>query len=201
VRTAVRDGVEQWRIGRVVTARRWAEGGSMEQVPRRSARVAFIDPDDRVLLQLVADEAKGTTFWLTTGGGMDPGEGVVEAVVREAREETGFVLSPELVGQPVALIDSVWSFRGVEYAGIETLFFVRVPHFEIDPSGQDEIERAIILGWRWWSVDELVRTSERVEPTEMAALAAEYLRSGTPPSPSLLVSRPPAASPEQSARQ
>jgi 8-oxo-dGTP pyrophosphatase MutT (NUDIX family) len=171
----------------------------MGRVPRSSARVVFVDPDDRVLLQLVADEALGTTFWLTTGGGVDDGEDLVDAVIREVREETGFVLTPELLGRPVAEIDTEWSFRGVDYAGIDTVFFARVPHFEIDPSGQDEIEREIILGWRWWSVDELACTLEWIEPVELATLVAEFIDSGRPVAPVRIVSRRPSPSSEPSA--
>jgi 8-oxo-dGTP pyrophosphatase MutT (NUDIX family) len=172
----------------------------VERVERHSARVVFIDQDDRALLQLVLDESRGSTFWLTTGGGIDNGESVIDAVIREAREEAGYVLEPDALGPPVVLIDGEWSFRGVRYAGVDTIFFVRVESFTVDSSGQDEIERAIIQQWRWWTLGELASTNERIEPAELPVLLAQFIAGDLPPLPIRLSSFTPHL-PAESANQ
>ena len=163
----------------------------MERTERNSGRVVFVDQEDRALLQLVLDEARGTTFWLTTGGGVDRGESVIDAAIREAFEETGYVLERAVLSAPVALVETEWSFRGVDYAGLDTVYFVRVESFDVDPSGLDEIERVIIKKWQWWSADDLEATTERIEPTELPALLRHFLANGVPSEPFQLVSLTP----------
>jgi ADP-ribose pyrophosphatase YjhB (NUDIX family) len=52
-------------------------------VPAVSAIVT--DPQDRILLILRTDNG----YWSIPGGGLNPGESVADATVREVREETG----------------------------------------------------------------------------------------------------------------
>ncbi len=52
-------------------------------VPAVSAIVT--DPEDRILLILRTDNG----YWSIPGGGLNPGESVADATVREVREETG----------------------------------------------------------------------------------------------------------------
>jgi 8-oxo-dGTP diphosphatase len=55
-----------------------------------AAAAIIRDEEGRVLLIRRGDE-RG---WSLPGGGMDPGEGIAEAVVREVREETGLEVEP-----------------------------------------------------------------------------------------------------------
>jgi 8-oxo-dGTP pyrophosphatase MutT (NUDIX family) len=57
-------------------------------VPAASAVV--LDGEGRILLQRRRDN----NLWALPGGGMDTGESVGEAVIREVREETGYEVAP-----------------------------------------------------------------------------------------------------------
>ena len=85
-----REGGEYWRAGGWVDVQ--APDAQAEQPMRRERRVGAygLCDDDRgnvLLVQLARGHNQGR--WTLPGGGIDFGERPVEAVVREAREETG----------------------------------------------------------------------------------------------------------------
>ena len=66
-------------------------------------RVAgFLVRDDRLLL--ISHKKDGNIYWLLPGGGVDHGESLEEALVREFREELGIAVR---AGQPVLMCDSI----------------------------------------------------------------------------------------------
>lgn len=50
--------------------------------------------EDRILM--VRHEHDGREYWTLPGGGVEPGEALEEAAVREVREETGLDVTPRL---------------------------------------------------------------------------------------------------------
>lgn len=139
---------------------------------RRAVRVVLLDEDDRVLL--IRDSDLGLDpvphWWNTPGGGVDPGEGDTEAVVRELWEETGLrVTQDELVGPLlVRRVVHGWSDKIVDQD--EVFYAVRVPAFEIDTSEHTEEERLTIVEIRWWGLAALAATGDTVWPVGLADL-------------------------------
>jgi hypothetical protein len=58
-----------------------------------------------------------------------------------------------------------------------------VRSFEPSSVGMSEEERADLTGHRWWSLDELERTTDELAPRALPALLRELLVSGPPPVP------------------
>ncbi|SCL21354.1 ADP-ribose pyrophosphatase YjhB, NUDIX family [Micromonospora rhizosphaerae] len=144
--------------------------------PRRAARVLLVDAADRVLLFAGTDPARpGHSYWFTPGGGLDPGESPADGAARELAEETGLRLTPDELGVPVWSETVEFPFDGVWYRQEQEFFIVRVPAWEVDTAGFNEIERASVSGHRWWSLAELAHTEERYYPEDLPVVLTRAL--------------------------
>ena len=142
---------------------------------RDAVRVVLLDRGDRILLFLGRTE-DGERLWFTPGGGIDAGETVEQALRRELAEEVGAVdveLGPELWHRT-----HTFGFLGRTFRQRERYYLGRVGAFELGPEVADEHRRERIEGARWWSVDELERSTDLLAPRRLAALLREIIEAG-----------------------
>jgi 8-oxo-dGTP pyrophosphatase MutT (NUDIX family) len=160
-------------------------GVNVTPVWRPTARIVVLDSDGRVLLFSSADQA-GETWWFTPGGGVHRGETLTAAAVRELAEEIGYACAEADLGPVVATSAGVWpepADDGRRYFGADSFFFVRVPDPTVNTDGQEELERSLITGHRWWTVDELRQAAGHIFPVGLGDLVARVLTEGVPPRP------------------
>lgn len=125
----------------------WGVSPAIETVRYLDAETAIVDDVGRILL--VEQERPSGRQWRLPGGGVEPGESMVEAAVREAREETGLVVR---VGRLVSL-DEYWDEGRL--IGFRCIFLAAM-----DPPGQAvvlplEDGGVRFLDHRWVTRDEL----------------------------------------------
>jgi 8-oxo-dGTP pyrophosphatase MutT (NUDIX family) len=149
----------------------------MEPTPRRAARILLVDDSERLLMFRGFDPTRPEhRYWVTAGGGLDPGETVAEGAARELAEETGLRLPAERFGPPVRHEVVEFPFDGVWYRQEQAFFVVRVPAFEVSTDGFGQLERDTIDGHRWWTLAELESTQERFYPPDLPDLLRTVLR-------------------------
>jgi 8-oxo-dGTP pyrophosphatase MutT (NUDIX family) len=151
----------------------------IEQVIRSAVRVVLSDADGRVLLLHITEPQHPDVddCWELPGGGIDPGESLVEAAQRELVEETGLSIPEDDIGPPH------W-FRSVSFlhAGKRRFQDEAIVHAVVRQSapvvqalGFSDDERETFVGYRWWDVADIEAGAGRFFPGSLPALLRRFL--------------------------
>ena len=150
-------------------------------ISRPAARVLVCDPAGRVLMFKARFE--GRQFWITPGGGLNPGETHEEAACRELWEETGLRVD----GRALVCVwtrSHVFEFRGGLYDQQERYYLLQVEEPpQITYDNWEAEERNDLLEHRWWTAEEISASDEVFAPRRLAELLCELLERGPRPEP------------------
>ena len=130
----------------------------IEPTPREAVRAAVVDADLRVLLVQFENDATGDRWWGTPGGGIEAGEEEEQALRRELREEIG--LHEFAIGPLVHEDERTFAYQRTLYRQKNRVHLVRVDAHHPQPT--IDLVAEGVVGFRWWALDELDGTDERV---------------------------------------
>ena len=136
----------------------------LEPEEREAVRAVVVDESRRVLL--LSWENSAGRWWITPGGGLLAGETEEAALRRELLEEVGltdFTLGP-LVYERTHVLP--WGKRLLRQH--ERYHLVRVASLAVEPT--IDLAPENVTGHRWWTLDELDATDERIAPPQLATL-------------------------------
>ena len=155
---------------------------------RQTARLILLDEQSRVLLFQFQDETMidpkspmVRPFWVTPGGGLEPGETYEAAAQRELWEETGI--------QGVHLGPWVWTReKELDWAGQPTLFhehyFVAyAPATGVSLDHLTPLEQRVYQSHRWWSAEDIRASNEVFFPQGLGDLLRPIIAGNLPPRP------------------
>jgi 8-oxo-dGTP pyrophosphatase MutT (NUDIX family) len=156
-----------------------SENGGMRE--RLTARVLLLDPEDRILLMKgrLPSDPSAPGAWFTVGGGVEAGETLAQAAIREIREETGFTVGA--VGPVLWEGEQIHHDRkGRPVLVRERFMIARCAGGDPACDGWQALEREFVDDIRWWTQADLARCAEPVFPRDLAARLASVLASGSP---------------------
>ena len=154
-------------------------------------RVAAVIPTDHAIV-LVRHEKEGAAYHLLPGGGVEPGESLTTALVREVLEETGLVVEPDhllFVNDSIApdssrhVVQITFLARRVggecsgtsvdpRVAAVESVGFDRLEGLDLRPPMASELlrgglngfsNRAVYLGSLWEDAEARPSRTDRTE--------------------------------------
>jgi len=149
-------------------------------IEREAIRAIILTPENEVLLlRIHLPDSKERFWWITPGGGLEPGESVEAGLKRELREELG--LDDYEVGPLVWRRQHTFNWGSKRIRQNERYYIVHADHFE--PRMSDPNEAKVLDRFRWWPVAELADSSEPLTPLSLADIVARYLVEGAPEGP------------------
>jgi 8-oxo-dGTP diphosphatase len=147
-------------------------------------RVFLFQYEDAVALDPTTPDLR--VYWVTPGGGVEPGESYEQAGLRELWEETGLRL--DALGPWVWQRERVFRFSDGPVRIEERYYLVGVRDAAVDLGNLLAHERVTYRDHRWWSLDELRASDAVFFPPGLADLLEPMLRGAIPPEPIRLAS-------------
>ncbi len=143
----------------------------MVPTPRSAVRALVVDADDRVLLVRFENPATHDTWWATPGGGIERGESHEDALRRELAEELG--LHEFEIGPLISEHERVFPWDRRLTRQHNSIYLVRVEVHEPRPT--IDLAEEGVSSYRWWTLEELERSDERLTPPGFVELVRTIL--------------------------
>ena len=155
---------------------------------RRASRIILLDENGQVLLFRIEDatifrpgEPILGAHWIAPGGGLESGENHAAAARRELWEETG--MTGIEIGPWVALSEPVLSWAGELVQAHNRYYLAQITSPTVTLEHLSAAERETLREHRWWNVEALRASGERVVPPGLVDLLARIVAGDVPAQP------------------
>ncbi|MGL1920659.1 MAG: NUDIX domain-containing protein [Hyphomicrobiales bacterium] len=127
------------------------------------------------------------SHWETIGGGIDEGETLLQAAMREAYEESGLTADDVDVGSVIWQGQNDVIYNGKHRTAHHTYMLARLKREiaadELVPQGLTDEEMGFMVGFKWWSAAELKTTTENIIPPMLRIELPKIISGDIPTSP------------------
>lgn len=160
---------------------------------RKAVRVLLINNNNQLLLMCVEDfdvstpdGTRNKRFWCTIGGGIERGESIEQAALREIYEETG------IVQEAVALKSVVWHgvvdlmLKGVLTRLDESFIVAKTNQTTVALCSPTEDEKQVVKKMIWFSLEDIQKCPDVIFPVVLPDYLPDIL-SGNYPQESLYI--------------
>jgi 8-oxo-dGTP pyrophosphatase MutT (NUDIX family) len=163
---------------------------------RNSVKLILLNAKDEVALVCIDDKNimdtdgnYGGRFWAMIGGKIEDGEAIFDAAERELFEETGIGADAVTFG-PEVWFGSVDLLMGGQLTTINQRFVVaRTSATAFDFSNLTDNERSTFQAMKWFSLDEMESTSEKIYPASLPKHLPGIISGNYPKSPMKIAMR------------
>jgi 8-oxo-dGTP diphosphatase len=128
-------------------------------------------------IEIVLVRPAGKDTWVLPKGHVEPGEGVIEAALREASEESGLLVQP---GDPLGEISYIYSWR--DKPGETAVRISKRVHFYLMQAhgGDTSMHDGEIDEVKWMPLDEALRRASHKSERELILKARRMLGAESP---------------------
>lgn len=151
---------------------------------RPAARVVLLDRHGRIFLMQASDpiDPHKEPWWEIPGGGLGPGEDSAAGARRELWEEAGF--ADVEVGPCIWTQHVEFDFAGIHFDSDERIHVAWCPDGgEWNPQHLEALEEAAFEEARWWSLEELLASDEKVLPERLREFLPDVVAGRLPSEP------------------
>lgn len=146
-------------------------------IRKKSARGLVRNRSGQLLLLRWRDPETRREVWEVPGGSTEGDETLEDALLRELREETGYV--DISIRQPIWRRDHPFTWAGQSYMTDEVFYVCDLLSDNQVPTSHDEVEAAGFVESRWWSPAELPDYDQCFIPAGLGSLWKGYLENGS----------------------
>lgn len=158
--------------------------------PRMSMRVILLNAKNELLL-LKADDPNTTTtsgryngpFWFLVGGGIEPGEEIEGAVLREINEETGIAKEHITLGPIVWKGEFDLIINGILSRQQQRFIVARASAAQVSLHNLTPYEQKVIKDIRWFSLEQIEDSKELIYPLCLRRYLPAILKGHYPAEP------------------
>lgn len=157
---------------------------------RDAIRIILLNNVGQLLLMCVenldittAGGDRNKRFWCTIGGGIESGESIMHAAVREIYEETGIAQHDVILGSLVWVNEVDLVFKGVSTRFKEKFIVAHTHKNNVALHEPTEDEKQTVTRLQWFSIDDIKNSPDVIFPVGLAQYLPAVIAGDYPEKP------------------